>query len=109
MTNWHDIPPKDAVNITLPKEGIWGPKNEVGEPCPWPWEPQQLAEAPLGQYRCPYCMAMVVAGVPHPDYSDWTNGNPPECECNGGSPCDCPDCDHADCAYQQPEHPDVEP
>lgn len=43
---------------------------ENGERCPWPWEPQQLTAAPLGQYRCPYCMAMVVAGMPHIDYRD---------------------------------------
>jgi len=23
------------------------------------------------------------------------------CECNGGNPCDCPDCDHADCSYKR--------
>lgn len=26
---------------------------------------------------------------------------PPECECNGGPPCDCPDCEHEDCAYKK--------
>ncbi len=25
------------------------------------------------------------------------------CECNGGAPCDCPNCDHPDCSYQQDE------
>lgn len=68
--NWYDIAPEDAVSIALPREGIEGPVNEMGEPCPWPWEPQQLVEVPLGQYHCEYCGAMVVAGVPHPDYRD---------------------------------------
>ncbi len=50
-------------------DGIEGPVNEAGEPCPWPWEPQQLSGAPLGQYHCPYCDAMVLAGYPHVDYA----------------------------------------
>jgi hypothetical protein len=68
--NWYDIAPVDAVDLELPREGITGPLNELGEPCPWPWEPQQLLGVPLGQYHCRYCGAMVVAGVPHPDYAD---------------------------------------
>jgi hypothetical protein len=76
--NWYDIHPKDAVDIVLPRDDIIGPLNEIGEPCPWPWEPQQLVGAPLGQYHCPYCMAMVCAGVPHPDYrgEDFGTGIP---------------------------------
>lgn len=68
MRNWYEISPKDAVDVVLPAEGITGPVNEVGEPCSWPWEPQQYVNAPLGQYHCPYCGAMVVAGVRHLDY-----------------------------------------
>lgn len=68
--NWHDIPPADAVDITLPRDDITGPVNEQGEPCPWPWDPQQLVGAPLGQYHCPYCGAMVLAGIPHLDYAE---------------------------------------
>lgn len=69
--HWTDIHPKDAVNLDLTKDtSIDAPLNENGERCPWPWEPQQLTAAPLGQYRCPYCMAMVVAGMPHIDYRD---------------------------------------
>ena len=67
---WQDIAPKDAVDITLPHDGIEGPMNELRERCPWPWDPQQLVGAPLGQYHCPYCGAMCVAGLPHPDYRD---------------------------------------
>lgn len=67
---WSEIEPKDAVNLTLPHPDIQGPRNELGDECPWPWEPQQLVGAPLGQYHCPYCLGMVVAGVPHPDWSD---------------------------------------
>jgi hypothetical protein len=29
-------------------------------------KPEALAGAPLGQYHCPDCGAMVVAGLPHP-------------------------------------------
>jgi hypothetical protein len=66
--HWTEITPADARGIELPAPGIIGPVNEAGDPCPWPWEPQQLVGAPLGQYHCPYCGAMCVAGMPHPDY-----------------------------------------
>ncbi len=73
IKHWSDIEPKDAVNITLPWEGpdgiIEGPMNEIGERCPWPWEPQQLKGAPMGQYHCSYCGGMNVAGIPH---TEWT-------------------------------------
>lgn len=69
--HWHDIPPADAVSIDLTQRlDITAPRNEAGERCPWPWEPQQLVGAPLGQYHCQYCGAMVLAGVPHLDYTD---------------------------------------
>ncbi len=67
---WSDIEPKDAVDIVLPQTGIKGPINSEGEPCPWPWEPQQLVGVPLGQYHCNYCGEMEVAGMPHSDWSD---------------------------------------
>lgn len=67
---WTDIDPKDAKGIDLTRDlHISAPLNENGERCPWPWEPQQLVGAPLGQYHCGYCGAMVVAGVPHIDYA----------------------------------------
>lgn len=67
---WTDIDPKDATDLNLSvRLDITAPLNENGERCPWPWEPQQLVGAPIGQYRCPYCMAMVVAGMPHLDYA----------------------------------------
>lgn len=69
MRHWNDVPLAEAVQLQLPCEGIQGPVNEMGEPCPWPWEPQQLDGAPLGQYHCPYCGAMVMAGLPHIDYT----------------------------------------
>lgn len=69
MTHWSEIDPKNATGIDVTKrDDIVGPKNELGEECPWPWEPQQLVGAPMGQYHCPYCGAMVMAGVPHLDY-----------------------------------------
>jgi hypothetical protein len=70
VMHWTEIAPKDAVDLRLPQSGIVGPLNEAGEPCPWPWEPQQLAGAPMGQYHCPYCGAMVLAGAPHVDYRE---------------------------------------
>lgn len=74
--HWSDINPKDAVNITLPWEGpdglVEGPMNELGERCPWPWEPQQLKGAPMGQYHCSYCGGMNVAGVSH---VEWTRND----------------------------------
>lgn len=69
--SWQDIAPADAVDLDLSKDlSVSAPLNENGERCPWPWEPQQLVGAPLGQFRCSYCFAMCVAGVPHFDYSD---------------------------------------
>jgi len=72
-TRWQDINPADAVDINLAKRlDITAPLNENGERCPWPWEPQQLKTAPLGQYRCSYCLAMCVAGMEHLDYTGHT-------------------------------------
>lgn len=68
MRRWQDISPEDAVELRAGADGITAPHNEMGEVCPWPWDPQQLDGAPLGQYHCPYCGAMVVAGSPHIDY-----------------------------------------
>src|SRR5213596_2743735 len=65
---WHEIRPRDAMDLGLPHDEIQGPYNENGDECPWPWDPIQLKGAPLGQYRCPYCMAMVMAGMDHLDY-----------------------------------------
>lgn len=67
---WTDIAPADATEINLTKDlTITAPLNEMGERCPWPWEPQQLVDAPIGQYHCRYCGAMVMAGMPHIDYA----------------------------------------
>lgn len=75
--NWQDIEPKDAVDIDCTKRpDLNPPKNENGDVCPWPWEPQQLKGAPLGQYHCPYCGAMCMAGIEHPDYSDSPTDGP---------------------------------
>jgi hypothetical protein len=70
-TDWRSIEPKDAGEINLgERDDITAPLNENGERCPWPWEPQQFGGVPLGQYHCPYCGAMVIAGVPHIDYAE---------------------------------------
>lgn len=67
---WQDIHPVQATNLNLSmRPDITAPLNEDGERCPWPWEPQQLVGAPMGMYHCGYCGAMVLAGVPHIDYS----------------------------------------
>lgn len=68
---WTDIAPADALDIDCTKRpDLDPPVNEVGEVCPWPWDPQQYVGAPLGQYHCPYCGSMVMAGMPHLDYRD---------------------------------------
>lgn len=68
---WTEIQPKDAKEINLSERlDIEAPLNENGERCPWPWEPQQLKDMPIGQYHCPYCGAMVIAGVEHLDYRE---------------------------------------
>jgi hypothetical protein len=69
---WDEITPAEAADrkLNLARDlHITAPLNEEGERCPWPWEPQQLVGAPLGQYRCPHCGAMVMAGIPHIDYA----------------------------------------
>jgi hypothetical protein len=70
VTLWTDITPEVAAKMTMEAlEAVEGnPVNEMGERCPWPWEPQQLVGVPLGQYHCPFCGAMVIAGIPHVDY-----------------------------------------
>lgn len=67
---WRDIKPVEAAGISLPHEGIEGPMNEMGERCPWPWDPQQLVGVPMGQYHCPYCGGIQVAGTPHMDWTE---------------------------------------
>jgi hypothetical protein len=69
MIHWSKIQPKDAMDIVLPRQGIQGPVDTEGLECPWPWEPQQLKDVPLGMYHCPYCGDMVVAGMSHVDYA----------------------------------------
>ncbi|MFE3583726.1 hypothetical protein [Streptomyces vinaceus] len=69
---WTEISPEQAAaeKLNLVRDlHITAPRNEMGERCPWPWEPQQLVGAPIGQYHCPHCGAMVLAGVPHIDYA----------------------------------------
>lgn len=69
MTSWRSISPDDAADLNLCERlDIEAPRNETGERCPWPWGPQQLVGAPIGMYHCPYCGAMVLAGVAHLDY-----------------------------------------
>jgi hypothetical protein len=71
LIDWHSISPAEAVQRDLDltvRLDITAPHNEMGERCPWPWDPQQLVGAPIGQYHCRYCGAMVLAGIPHIDY-----------------------------------------
>lgn len=75
MPDWTDFTPEEAAEQKLnlaERTDIQAPLNEQGERCPWPWDPEQLKFVPLGQYHCPYCGAMVIAGVPHIDYRDMT-------------------------------------
>lgn len=62
------IDPAAATGMRLPNPEVQGPYNELGDECPWPWDPIQLKGAPIGQYHCPYCGAMVIAGMDHLDY-----------------------------------------
>lgn len=72
---WHTIAPADALGLDLSTDlSVTAPLNEMGERCPWPWEPQQLIGRPIGQYHCGYCGAMVMAGMPHIDYADMEAG-----------------------------------
>jgi len=69
--HWTQITPLVASQMSAEALGeVERPLNEQGEPCPWPWEPEQLVGAPLGMYHCGYCGAMVMAGLPHVDYKD---------------------------------------
>lgn len=71
MLRWQDIEPIDALDMDLRERvDISAPRNELGERCPWPWEPQQMVGFPMGQYHCPHCGAMVLAGRPHIDYGE---------------------------------------
>lgn len=79
MKRWQDITPQEAVDqkLDLSKDlTITAPLNEMGERCPWPWDPQQLVCAPIGQYHCPYCGAMVMAGMEHVDYTGFGDDLP---------------------------------
>lgn len=38
------------------------------EPCPE--RPEALRGAPIGQYHCPHCGCMVIAGMPHAPHDD---------------------------------------
>jgi len=39
----------------------------VSEKCNY--DPMQMAGLPIGMFHCPECGEMVIAGMPHPDYS----------------------------------------
>jgi hypothetical protein len=71
---WYDLTAAEA-RVLYP-EGIkqgFGPVTDhtPTETCPWPWDPGSLPEfSPLGQYHCPYCGTMVIAGMRHLDYRD---------------------------------------
>lgn len=66
-----------ALSLVHEADGTWRlPENELGEECPFPLEPIQLGGQPLGMSHCSYCGAMVLAGVPHPDYRDFNDDVP---------------------------------
>jgi hypothetical protein len=51
-------------------DGTWRlPTNSMNEPCPFPLDPLLMRGQPIGMYHCPYCGDMVIAGVPHGDWS----------------------------------------
>lgn len=67
-----ELSPQEAfdLKLQLPSDDVQGPLTQEGKECPWPWDPIQLKGAPLGQYHCPYCGEMVLAGVDHIDYNE---------------------------------------
>lgn len=66
---WFECDPAEMVDKHL--HGEEGPLNEMDERCPWPWDPQQLKGVPMGQYHCPYCGGMQVAGTRHIDFEEF--------------------------------------
>lgn len=42
---------------------LWVRRREVKAPCPY--DPRELAGAPIGQYHCPVCGKVVIAGLAH--------------------------------------------
>lgn len=68
---WYELSPEQAKDIVLPHEGITGPLTMDDEVCPWPWDPILMAGKPIGQYHCPYCGEMVIAGMDHIDYRNF--------------------------------------
>lgn len=39
--------------------------------CPFDPSDDLYINAPIGMFHCPLCGEMVLAGMPHPDYSVW--------------------------------------
>lgn len=71
IRRWQDVSIEEAVDIDLRERlDITAPLTQEGKRCPWPWDPQQLVGVPLGQYHCPYCGEMVIAGMDHIDYRE---------------------------------------
>lgn len=72
--HWTELTPAQAAaEFGDNPDGLIGsdvilPLTQDGQECPFPYDPEQLIGQPLGQYHCPYCGDMVVAGVPHVDY-----------------------------------------
>lgn len=67
---WSDITPFEAMGMNLLEHPeLRPPLNERGEPCRWPWLPQQ-GDPAVGQRACDYCGALCTSGSPHPDYRD---------------------------------------
>lgn len=57
---------KGGYRLPYADPGIDGP----GTQCQFPLDPLALVGQPIGQYHCPYCGSMVMAGVPHLDYAE---------------------------------------
>lgn len=55
----------NRIERRLTKRGADSPK--AGEKCSF--DPSALTDVALGMFHCPQCGEMVVAGMPHPDYS----------------------------------------
>lgn len=66
--SWTEFTADEAQHLDLSvRTDIRAPVNQEREPCPWPWEPE-TRHFLVGQYKCNYCGAWVIAGVRHPNY-----------------------------------------
>ena len=57
------------------------------------FDPTVYANQPIGMFHCPICSNMVIAGLPHPDYSLLDTEEDEESLCENCDPINMPLCD----------------